>query len=402
MSTARAPLTAAPPLAGMKVVDFSRLFAGPYATMTLADLGADVIKVESPAGDEARHFGPPFLGGEGMNFMALNRHKRSITLDMKKPGALEVARRLCADADVVIENFRPGVADQLGVGYDDLSSDNPGLVYCSISGFGQTGPYSSRPALDVVLQAMAGVMDRQGGDGAPELLVVTVADTYAAALAVQSILAALLARGRDGNGQRVDVTLFEALIASQGYRIISPSDRVMLPGFDDTCPYGAFKAGDGNWLVIGVATDKSWHGLCDALGIPEIADKRRFATNPARVLNREELLGLLEQRFLEGSRDQWLDLLEKAGVPVGPVRRVEDLMTDPQVLARGTVVELEHARAGKIRTLGSTLHLERTPTSVGQAPPIQGEHGAEILTGLGYSDDEVKLLIKTEVLNVPD
>ena len=394
--------TAAPPLAGMKVVDFSRLFAGPYATMTLADLGADVIKVEPPAGDEARHFGPPFLGGEGMNFMALNRHKRSITLDMKKPGALDVARRLCADADVVIENFRPGVADHLGVGYDDLSSDNPGLVYCSISGFGQTGPYSSRPALDVVLQAMAGVMDRQGGDGPPELLVVTVADTYAAALAVQSVLAALLARGRDGKGQRVEVTLFEALIASQGYRIISPSDRVMLPGFDDTCPYGAFKAGDGNWLVIGVASDKSWYGLCDALGIPKIADEKRFATNPARVLNREELLGLLEQRFLLGARDKWLDLLEKAGVPAGPVRRVEDLMTDPQVLARGTVVELEHARAGKIRTLGSTLHLERTPTSVGEAPPIQGEHGAEILTELGYSDDEVKLLIKTEVLNVPD
>jgi crotonobetainyl-CoA:carnitine CoA-transferase CaiB-like acyl-CoA transferase len=394
-------MTSAPPLAGMKVVDFSRLFAGPYATMTLADLGADVIKVEPPSGDEARHFGPPFLGGEGMNFMALNRHKRSITLDMKKPSALKVAHRLCADADIVIENFRPGVADNLGVGYEQLSKDNRGLVYCSISGFGQTGPYASRPALDIVLQAMAGVMDRQGGDGPPELLVVTVADTYAAALAVQSILAALLARSRDGKGQRVEVTLFESLIASQGYRIISPADHVMLPGFDDTCPYSPFKAGDGDWLVIGVATDKSWHGLCDALGIPEIADEKRFATNPARVLNREELLGLLGQRFMEGPRDKWLDLLEKAGVPAGPVRRVEDVITDPQALERGIVVELDHPRAGRIRTLGSTLHLGRTPTSVGDAPPIQGEHGAEVLRGLGYSKDEIAVLIKTEVLHVP-
>jgi len=389
------------PLAGMKVVDFSRLFAGPYATMTLADLGADVIKVESPAGDEARHFGPPFLGGEGMNFMALNRHKRSIALDLKKPAAVGIARRLAAGADVVVENFRPGVADQLGVGFEELSQSNSGLVYCSISGFGESGPYASRPALDIVLQAMAGVMDRQGGGGPPQLLVVTVADTYAAALAVQSILAALLARGRDGLGQRVEVTLFEALIASQGYRIISPADHVMLPGFDDACPYGPFQAGDGSWLVIGVATDKSWHGLCEALGLTEIVHEERFATNPARVANRDELLGLLEQRLRTRPRDEWLELLARAGVPTGPVRRVEDLITDPHVLERGTVIELEHARAGRIRTLGSTLHLLRTPTSTGEAPPLQGEHGAAVLGELGYSDDEVAQAVRDGVLHLP-
>jgi crotonobetainyl-CoA:carnitine CoA-transferase CaiB-like acyl-CoA transferase len=394
-------MTAPAPLDGIKVLDFSRLFAGPYATMMLADLGADVIKVESPAGDEARHFGPPFLGGEGMNFMALNRHKRSITLDLKKPGAVEIVHRLASEADVVIENFRPGVADQLGVGFEELSQGNSGLVYCSISGFGQTGPYASRPALDIVLQAMGGVMDRQGSGGRPQLLVVTLADTYAAALAVQSILAALIARGRDGVGQRVEVTLFEALIAAQGYRIISPADHVMLPGFDDTCPNGPFQTGDDSWLVIGVASEKSWRGLCEALEISEIADDERFATNPQRVAHREELLALLDDRFRASSRHEWLERLERAGVPSGPVRTVEDLMTDEHVLEHGMIIELEHQRAGRIRTLGSPLHLLRTPTSTGEAAPVHGEHGAQVLREFGYSEDEVSQFVKAGAIHLP-
>ena len=394
-------MTAPAPLDGIKVLDFSRLFAGPYATMMLADLGADVIKVESPAGDEARHFGPPFLGGEGMNFMALNRHKRSITLDLKKPGAVEIVHRLASEADVVIENFRPGVADQLGVGFEELSQGNSGLVYCSISGFGQTGPYASRPALDIVLQAMGGVMDRQGSGGRPQLLVVTLADTYAAALAVQSILAALIARGRDGVGQRVEVTLFEALIAAQGYRIISPADHVMLPGFDDTCPNGPFQTGDDSWLVIGVASEKSWRGLCEALEISEIADDGRFATNPQRVAHREELLALLDDRFRASSRHEWLERLERAGVPSGPVRTVEDLMTDEHVLEHGMIIELEHQRAGRIRTLGSPLHLLRTPTSTGEAAPVHGEHGAQVLREFGYSEDEVSQFVKAGAIHLP-
>ncbi len=394
-------MTAPAPLAGIKVLDFSRLFAGPYATMTLADLGADVIKVESPAGDEARQFGPPFLGGEGMNFMALNRHKRSITLDMKKPAAVEIAHRLAREVDVVIENFRPGVADQLGVGFDELSKDNPGLIYCSISGFGQRGPYASRPALDIVLQAMGGVMDRQGGGGRPQLLVVTIADTYAAALAVQSILAALIARGRDGVGQKVEVTLFEALIASQGYRIISPADHVMLPSFEDTCPNGAFQTGDGTWLVIGIASDKSWHGLCDALEVPEIADEERFATNPSRVAHREELLNLLDRQFLKRPRSDLLERLERAGVPSGPVLKVEDLMTDEHVLERGTIIELDHPTAGRIRTMGSALHLAKTPTSTGGAAPVQGQHGVEILSGLGLSGEEIDGLVAAGAVRIP-
>ena len=299
----RGPVMAAgPPLEGIKVVNFSRLFAGPYATMTLADLGAEVVKVESPAGDDARGFGPPFLGGEGMNYMALNRNKRSIVLDLKKDGGLAVARRLTADADVVFENFRPGVAEKLGIGYNDLAPANPGLVYCSISGFGRVGEYSDRPALDIILQAMTGVMDRQGNGGDPRLLVVTVADTYAAALAVQSVLAALLARSRDGQGQRVEVTLLEALIAAQGYRIISPAGEIMLPAIDDTCPYQAFAGSDGQWFVIAVVSSNNWTALCTATGLTELGRREDLATNSGRVQARGEVIGELERVFLSGSR----------------------------------------------------------------------------------------------------
>jgi len=385
------------PLEGLKVLDFSRLFAGPYATMTLADLGAEVIKVESPAGDEARYFGPPFLSGEGMNFMALNRDKRSISLDLKHPEAVDVARRLAREADVVVENFRPGVAERLGIGYEQLRSENPGLVYCSISGFGREGAYQDRPALDVILQAMAGVMERQGRGGTPELLVVTVADTYAAALAVQSVLAALLARARDGTGQFVEVTLFEALIAAQGYRIISHAEHVMLPAMDDTVPYGAFQTADGEWLVIAVVSEKTWQALCTALGVPELIVRPEFVSNPDRVRHKESLLPILRRQFTLRSRAEWLELLEAAGVPTGPVRRVEDLIDDPHVLARRTIVELDHPACGRLRTLGSVLHLAETPTRVGRPAPRLGEHTLEVLHGLGLGPEEVDDLVKRGV-----
>jgi crotonobetainyl-CoA:carnitine CoA-transferase CaiB-like acyl-CoA transferase len=381
-----------PPLEGIKVVDFSRLFAGPYATMTLADLGAEVVKVESPAGDDARGFGPPFLGGEGMNYMALNRNKRSIVLDLKKDGGRAVARRLTADADVVFENFRPGVAEKLGIGYDDQVPAHPGLVYCSISGFGRVGEYSGRPALDIILQAMTGVMDRQGNGGDPRLLVVTVADTYAAALAVQSVLAALLARSRDGHGQRVEVTLLEALIAAQGYRIISPAAEIMLPAIDDTCPYQAFAGSDGRWFVIAVVSTNNWTALCTATGLTGLGRREDLATNSGRVRARGEVIGELERVFLSRPAAEWLRLLQDAGVPCSPVRKVEDLMNDSHVLGRGTVVEVDHPTAGRLKTMGSALHLERTPVRTGGPAPRQGEHTEQILREYGYGSEEIARL----------
>jgi crotonobetainyl-CoA:carnitine CoA-transferase CaiB-like acyl-CoA transferase len=391
---ASAPGPGRPPLDGVKVLDFSRLFAGPYCTLTLADLGADVIKVESPDGDDARRFGPPFLGGEGMNFMALNRGKRSFAVDLKRPEGRDAVQRLAATADVVVENFRPGVTAKLGIDDTALRAANPGLVYCSITGFGETGAYRDRPALDLILQAMTGVMDRQGRTtGRPEVLVVTLADTYAAAVAVQSSLAALLARVRDGVGQRVEVTLLEALTAAQGYRIISPAEKTMLPGFDDTVPYGAFEAQDGQWLVLAVVSPGNWRDLCEAIERPDLAADPRFVSNPSRVEHREALLSELAATFGKRDRVEWLEVLGARGVPVGPVRTVEDLVDDSDLIDRGTIVRVEHPTAGALRTMGSPLHLARTPVTVGPPAPLLGQHTSEILGEAGFDDDAIAHLV---------
>ena len=385
--------TQKPPLDGIRILDFSRLFAGPQATMTLADLGAEVIKVEAPTGDDARRFGPPFLGGEGMNFMALNRGKKSITVDLKTEEGRELVQRLAADVDIVVENFRPGVAERLGIGYETLSMNNPGLIYCSVSGFGDEGENRDRPALDIVLQAMTGVMQRQGQGGAPDLLVITIADTYAAALAVQSILAALIARARDGRGQSVEVTLFEALVAAQSYRIISPSEKTMLPGFDDTVPYQAFQGSDGNWFVIACVSPRNWQDLCLSLGRADLATDSRFESNPARVENRDALIPELVAAFKGKSTSEWLDKLASFGVPVGPVRRVEDVIEDPWCQERQLVVETDHPLAGRLRTMGSALHLSRTPVSVSGRAPVLGEHTREVLLGAGLKSAEIEALV---------
>jgi crotonobetainyl-CoA:carnitine CoA-transferase CaiB-like acyl-CoA transferase len=377
-------VTGRPPLAGIKVVDFSRLFAGPYCTMMLADLGADVVKIESPAGDDARRFGPPFLGGEGMNFMAMNRNKRDIVLDLKVLAAREIATRLASDADVIVENFRPGVTKKLGIDYEAVREKNPEVIYCSITGFGDRGAYRDRPALDMVLQAMTGIMHRQGRGVSPELLVVTLADTYAASLSVQAILAALIARARDGQGQLVEVTLFEALIAAQGYRIISDAHDIALPAWDDTVPYQAFKGSDGVWFVVAIVSRPNWIGLCTAIDRTDMTDDPRFAENHFRVENRDALIPQLEEAFATRPGDEWMEILETAGVPVGPVRRVEDLFEDPHVVERGTIYETEHPTAGRIKTMGSALHLYGTPVQVKGAAPLLGQHTDDVLRELGY------------------
>jgi crotonobetainyl-CoA:carnitine CoA-transferase CaiB-like acyl-CoA transferase len=401
-SSAATDAKAAPPLQGIRVVDFSRLFAGPYCTMMLADLGAEVVKVEAPVGDDARRFGPPFLGGEGMNFMALNRGKRGIVLDLKLADGREAAQRLIRRADVLVENFRPGVAAKLGIDYETTSRANPGLVYCSISGFGREGIFRDRPALDIILQAMAGVMHRQGHGDHPELVVITVADTYAASLAVQSILAALLARQRDGGlGQFVEVTLLESLVAAQGYRMVSAAGDVQLPAWDDTCPYQAFKGSDGKWFVIAVVSEANWRALCGAIGLPQLADDPRFRQNPDRVANRGALIPELEHSFETQAAAAWLQILEAAGVPSGPVRMVEDLFTDGLMLERGTLVATTHPRAGRMWTMGSALHLLRTPVRVQGAAPIQGMDTADVLAELGYGQSEVNRLLESGAASGP-
>jgi formyl-CoA transferase/CoA:oxalate CoA-transferase len=378
------------PLEGLTVVDFSRLFAGPLCTMALADLGADVIKVEAPGGDDARHFGPPFLGGEGMNFMALNRGKRSAVLDLKTDGGREAAGRLTRRADVVVENFRPGVAERLGIGYESVRGDNEAVVYCSISGFGSAGELSERPALDLILQAVSGVMARQAdSEGTPQLLCVTIADTYAAAQAVQGILAALFVRERMGIGQRVEVSLLESILSSQAYRIICDPERLEFPGWDDTVPYQAFSAGDGEWMAVAVVSPATWRALCAAIGLDSLADDERFATNPLRVDNRDELIPILAGEFAKRTRDDWLEALDAAGVPCAPIQELRELMTDPSMLDSGILTELEHPTAGRIRTLGPGIRLSVTPAGVDTPAPRLGEHTAEILESVGIEPESL-------------
>lgn len=371
------------PLEGIRVVDFTRLFAGPLCTMTLADLGAEVIKVEAPSGDDARFFGPPFLGGEGMNFMALNRGKRSVVLNLKTESGKRAAKALAGSADVVVENFRPGVAERLGIGFGDLAPSNPGLVYCSISGFGPAVELGRKPALDLILQAVTGVMARQADhDGTPRLLCITVADTYAAAQGVQGILAALFVRERTGSGQRVDVSLLEALLTAQAYRIICDPETLELPAFDDTVPYQAFEARDGRWLAIAVVSAANWRALCTALGDEELAAAPEYATNPLRVENRESLIPRLQEDLLRRDRDEWLGILEAEGVPCAAVSELTDLMRDPAMLATGVLSEIRHPTAGTVRTLGTPLRFSETPARVGAAAPRLGEHTAEVLAEL--------------------
>ena len=384
------------PLEGLRVVDFSRLFAGPLCTMTLADLGAEVIKVESPGGDDARRFGPPFLGGEGMNFMALNRGKESVVLDLKTEAGQEAVKKLCATADIVLENFRPGVAERIGIGYEDLADGREDLVYCSISGFGPARELGRRPALDLIVQALSGLMARQADpDGTPRLLCVTVGDTYAAAQAVQGILAALLVRERTGRGQRVEVSLLEAILAAQTYRIICDPETMELPAWDDTIPYQAFAASDGRWLAVAVVSPANWTALCESLGRGDLTDDPRFRSNPDRVEHRDELIPQLEGEFAKRSREDWLELLESRGVPCAPVQGLDELMADDAMLATGVLCELDHSTAGRVRTIGTGVRLSETPGSPGLAAPRVGEHTAEILSGLDLPPETLGKCLET-------
>lgn len=378
---------AARPLEGLRVVDFSRLFAGPLCTMILADLGADVVKVEAPGGDEARHFGPPFLGGEGMNFMALNRGKRSVVIDLKTAEGRARAYRLLETADVVVENFRPGVSERLGIDEPTVRSVRDDVVYCSITGFGPSGVYRDRPALDLVLQGMGGVMHRQGRGQEPKLVVITIADCYAAALAVQGILAALLVRERGGPGQLVEVNLFQALLFAQAYRMMSAAGEVELAAWEDVAPYGPYLAAD-EWFNVAVVTERTWAAFCDAIERPYLREDTRFLRNPDRVENKVELDILLGKIFETRPAAHWLEVLDRHGVPCGPILAVEDLFTDPHVVETGGIVELEHEVAGPVWTVGLPFTLSATPPSVGRPAPQLGEHTDEVFAELGITVEE--------------
>jgi crotonobetainyl-CoA:carnitine CoA-transferase CaiB-like acyl-CoA transferase len=376
-------------LDGLRVLDLSSQLSGPYCAMLLGDLGADVIKVEHPVGGDAARQGAPHVNGESAPFMTFNRNKRSITADLKTREGLALVRRLAARADVVLENWRPGTAARLGLGPEDVRALNPRVVYCSISGFGQTGPYASRGGFDRIAQGMSGVMSINGeADGPPLVVPIPLCDIGAGMFGLIGILAALAYRERTGKGQLVDASLLETPIAWSVYEAAHVFATGLGPaklgqGHRTNAPYQAFRTADG-WINVGGGTQQLWRDVCKVLGVEHLLDDPRFATPALRVEHRQALEDLLQPRFLTAPTSVWLATFEAAGVPAGPILTYDQVFEDPQVRHREMAVEVEHPVAGKTRVLGVPFKLSRTPAGVRRPAPTLGQHSEEILRELGY------------------
>jgi crotonobetainyl-CoA:carnitine CoA-transferase CaiB-like acyl-CoA transferase len=384
------------PLAGTLVIDFTRVLSGPYCTMLLADMGARVIKIEQRGkGDDTRGWGPPFIGSESAYFLSINRNKESLTLDLKQPDAAGILDRLLERADMLVENFRPGTMERLGYGYESVAARWPHLVYCSISGFGQTGPRRDEPGYDAVVQAEGGLMSITGHrDGPPVRLGVAISDIVSGMFAAQGITLALFARERTGRGQRVDIGMLDSTAALLTYQaaICFATGRAperMGNRHPTIVPYETFDASDGD-LVVAVGNDDLWRSFCAAIDLPALATDPEFATNKARVERYVELRPVLAERLRMKTRAEWMAALGARGVPCGSVRDVREVVDDPQLAAREMVQSIEHSAIGALRVLGVPIKLSDTPGAVRTAPPTLGEHTDWILRNdVGLDDHEI-------------
>ena len=401
-------MSAQGPLKGIRVLDLSRILAGPFCTMMLSDLGAEIIKLESPgSGDETRAWGPPFEKGESAYFLSVNRGKKSVAVDLKKPEGVEIARAVAERADVVVENFRPGVAARLGVGHEALSALNPRLVYVSVSGFGQTGPYRDRSGFDIVGQAMSGIMSATGEpDGGPCKAGVPLSDLAAGMWAAYGVAGALLAREKTGRGQRIDLSLLDSSVSlltnlSGCYFMDGGVGGRWGSAHFQIVPYQAFRTKDRE-IIIGVTSDRFWEHFCAVIEAPGLADDPRFRDIPGRARNRAELIPLLEERLARRSGDEWLKLLEEKGIPCGPVHDVGEALEDAQVRHREMVVETEHALLGKVRATGLPLKFSESPGGVQGPAPLHGEHTREVLSNLlGFGGERIERLLEERVVEEP-
>lgn len=397
--------SSSPPLDGTLVLDLTRVLSGPYCTMLLADMGARVIKVEHPVrGDDTRAWGPPFVAGESTYFLSINRNKESLTLNLKRPEARGVLERLLDRADVVVENFRPGTMERLGLGYDAVAARWPRLVYCSISGFGQTGPRRDEQGYDAVVQAEGGLMSLTGpGDGPAFRLGVPISDIVSGMFAAQGIAMALLARMRTGRGQRVDIGLLDATVALLTYQasIYFATGRAparMGNRHPSIVPYDTFEAADGDF-VLAVGNDDQWRRFCEVTGLMPLADDERFATNRARVQWHDALRPLLAERLRTRTRAEWITALQGAGVPCGSVRDVGEAVRDAQLQARAMLETVNHATAGAWPVIGVPVKLSDTPGAVRSAPPTLGQHTRGILEKeLGFTEAEFAALRSAGVI----
>ncbi|HDL89755.1 MAG TPA: CoA transferase [Thermodesulforhabdus norvegica] len=395
----------AKPLAGVKVLDLSRVLAGPYCSMMLGDLGADVIKVERPkVGDETREWGPPEAGGESAYYLCVNRNKRSITVDLKSPEGQEIIRRLAKRSDIVLENYKVGTLQRFGLGYEDLKRVNPSIIYCSITGFGQNGPYKDRPGYDFIIQGMGGIMSITGEpDGPPMKVGVAIVDITAGLFACSAILAALYHREKTGKGQYIDIALLDAMVAwlanvGSNYLVSGEIPKRYGNAHPNIVPYEPFKTKDGTYINIGVGNDRQWKKFCEIAGLEHLADDPRFATNPQRVIHRKELIPIIAEKMLERTADEWLSELEKNKIPCGPINTLDRVFSDPQVLARQMVVEVPHPTASSVKLVASPMKLSETPCTVERHPPLLGEHTDEVLKEIGYSDDDIRQLREKGVI----
>jgi crotonobetainyl-CoA:carnitine CoA-transferase CaiB-like acyl-CoA transferase len=397
------------PLAGLKVIDLTHVMAGPTCTLMLADMGADVIKVEKiPDGDDTRRAVPPSIDGEAAAFLMMNRNKRGIALDLKTTGGRRVLARLLADADVVVENYRPGTMARLGFDYEALRQDNPGLIYCALSGFGRTGPYGHRGGFDLVAQAMSGIMSITGeGPGRPPVKCgAPLTDITCGILAAMGIVAAYAHRLKTGRGQMVETSLFEAGIVQTYWQSAIALATGIAPGpmgsaHPLNAPYQAFATADG-WIVIGGSNQKNWLNALKALDAEPLAADPRFADNAARMAHLEELEAALALYFKSRTSDDLLARFEAAGVPAGPVYDVLQMQADPQVRARAMVVEVEHARLGPVETLGLPVKFSDTPGEVRTGAPLYGQHTREVLRAHGFSEVEIEALLAEGAIAVAD